>query len=387
MLFDPVEFRKVLGQFATGVTLVTTVQDGAPAAMTVNSFSAVSLDPPLVLFCADRRSRTSAAIEASGVFAVNILREQQRDVSDLFAGKGTDIDRQAILTEAHVAESGSPILKDVLAFIDCKVEHAYDGGDHIIYVGRVLSSGRGEAGAPLLYYRGTYQALDDAWRWRDRYAAKEQATPFHELVDFFDRMQAEGPYATLIDELVTFVDPGVEDRCLDLGCGTGRLTREMGRRCHEAIGIDATTAMVERATQRAKALGLDNVTFREALATRLPFPDASFDVVTSSNLLLHVPEPGAVLAEASRVLRPGGRLALLEPAAVMNRIAMAGYLRGHRYNPPTAHAMLAWADAAEVTYRHTEDRLTADLGGAGFEVDRRERRMNGLALIWVAHKP
>ncbi|AUX27559.1 hypothetical protein SOCEGT47_081530 [Sorangium cellulosum] len=386
MLFDPAEFRKVLGQFATGVTLVTTVQDGAPLAMTVNSFSAVSLEPPLVLFCADRRSRTSAAIEASGVFAVNILRDQQRDVSDLFAGKGTDIDRQAVLTEAHVAESGSPILKDVLAFIDCKVEHAYDGGDHIIYVGRALAAGRGEAGAPLLYYRGTYQALDDAWRWRDRYAAKEQATPFHELVDFFDRMQAEGPYATLVDELVTLVDPGVEERCLDLGCGTGRLTREMGRRSSEAIGIDAAGAMVERATQRARALGLDNVTFREALATRLPFPEASFDVVTSSNLLLHLPELGPVLAEVARVLRPGGRLGLLEPAAAMNRTAMAAFLRGHRYNPQTSHAMLAWADAAEATYRHTEDRLSAELGGAGFQVDRRERRLNGLALLWIAHK-
>lgn len=386
MLFDPAEFRKVLGQFATGVTVVTTVQDGAPQAMTVNSFSAVSLDPPLVLFCADRRSRTSAAIEASGVFAVNILRDHQRDISDLFAGKGTDIERQAVLTEAHVGESGSPILKDVLAFIDCKVEHAYDGGDHVIYVGRVLAAGRGEAGAPLLYYRGTYQALDDAWRWRDRYAAKEQATPFHELVDFFDRMQAEGPYASLIDELVTLVDPGVEERCLDIGCGTGRLAREMGRRSSEAIGIDAAGAMVERATQRARALGLDNVTFREALATRLPFPDASFDVVTSSNLLLHLPEPGPVLVEAARVLRPGGRLGLLEPAATMNRTAMTAFLRSHRYNAQTSHAMLAWADAAEVTYRHTEDRLSAALGEAGFQIDRCERRLNGLALLWIAHK-
>lgn len=386
MIFDPAEFRKVLGQFATGVTVVTTVHDGAPQAMTVNSFSSVSLEPPLVLFCADRRSRTSGAIEASGVFAVNILREQQRELSDLFAGKGTDAERQAVLLEAPSAESGSPILKDVLGFMDCKVEHAYDGGDHVIFVGRVLAAGRGEAGAPLLYYRGTYQALDDAWRWRDRYAAKEQATPFHELVDFFDRMQAEGPYAALLDELVALVDPGVEERCLELGCGTGRLTRELGRRCQEAIGIDATAAMVERATQRAKALGLDNVTFREALATRLPFPDASFDVVTLSNLLLHLPEPAVAVAEAARVLRPGGRLALLEPAPAMNRLAMAGYLRGHRYNPSTSQALLAWADAAEITYRHSEDRLSADLRAAGFVIDRRERRMNGLAMLWIAHK-
>jgi flavin reductase (DIM6/NTAB) family NADH-FMN oxidoreductase RutF/ubiquinone/menaquinone biosynthesis C-methylase UbiE len=386
MVFEPAEFRKVLGQFATGVTLVTTTHEGTPHAMTVNSFSSVSLDPPLVLFCADKRSRTNGAVRESGVFAVNILREQQREVSDLFAGKGTDVERLMLLTESDVAETGSPILRDVLGFMDCKVTQVHDAGDHVIYVGQVVAASRGEAGAPLLYYRGTYQVLDDVWRWRDRYAAKEQATPFHELVDFFDRMQAEGPYATLLDELVSLVDAGVDERCLDIGCGTGRLTRELGRRSHEAVGVDATAAMVERATQRAKALGLDNVTFREALATRLPFPDASFDVATMSNLLLHLPDPAAVALEASRVLRPGGRLALLEPAPAMNRVAMAGYLRVYRHNPSTAHALLAWADASEVTYRHAEERLTADMAAAGFDVTLRERRLNGLALLWIARK-
>lgn len=386
MVFDPAEFRKVLGQFATGVTLVTTTHEGAPQAMTVNSFSSVSLDPPLVLFCADKRSRTNAAVQASGVFAVNILREQQREVSDLFAGRGSDVERQMLLAEAETAETGSPILRDVLGFMDCKVTQVSDAGDHVIYVGQVVAASRGEAGSPLLYYRGTYQALDDVWRWRDRYAAKEQTTPFHELVDFFDRMQSEGPYATLIDELVSLVDPGVDARCLDIGCGTGRLARELGRRSLEAIGVDATGAMVERATQRAKALGLDNVTFREALATRLPFPDASFDVVTMSNLLLHLPDPALVVAEVARVLRPGGRLALLEPAPTMNRAAMASYLRGHRHSPSTAHGLLAWADASEVTYRHAEERLNADLAAVGFAPMIRERRLDGLAMLWVVGK-
>jgi flavin reductase (DIM6/NTAB) family NADH-FMN oxidoreductase RutF/ubiquinone/menaquinone biosynthesis C-methylase UbiE len=386
MVFDPAEFRKVLGQFATGVTVVTTAHEGASQAMTVNSFSSVSLEPPLVLFCADKRSRTNGAIQASGIFAVNILREQQRDVSDLFAGKGTDDERQAVFAEAQVVESGSPILKDSLAFIDCRVEHAYDAGDHVIYVGRVLAASRGESGAPLLYYRGTYQALDEAWRWRDRYAAKEQSTPFHDLVDFFDRMQAEGPYAVLLDELVTLVEPGVDERCLDVGSGTGRLTRELGRRCQEAIGVDMTAAMVERAGQRAKALGMDNVTFREGPATKLPFPDASFDVVALSNLLLHLPEPAAVVAEAARVLRSGGRLGMLEPTTSMSRASMAGYLRGHRHNTSTAQALLAWADASEVMFRHSEERLLFDLGAAGFHVEQRERRLNGQALLWVARK-
>lgn len=162
MAIDAADFRKVLGQFASGVTVVTTLHEGSATAMTASSFTSVSLRPPLVLFCADKRARTCSAVAASGIFAANILAEDQRDLSDLFAGKGTDADRAATLGElGQRAETGAPILPNALGWVDCRVEQTIDAGDHIIYVGLVVASGVREANTPLVYWRGNYRRLDE----------------------------------------------------------------------------------------------------------------------------------------------------------------------------------------------------------------------------------
>ena len=386
MTVDTAEFRKVLGQFATGVTLVTTIQEGAGHAMTVNSFSSIALEPPLVLFCADKRARTHRAVALSGVFAVNILREEQRSLSDLFAGKGSDEERQAVLAAGRAVATGSPILDGTLGYIDCKVVQAHDAGDHVVYIGEALAAGVGELGAPLLYYRGTYQALEAAWRWRDRYTAREKATRFHEMVDFFDRMQTEGPYAGLLEKLLAVADPPRDARCLDLGCGAGRLARELGPRVGEAIGIDVSGPMIARAASRAKALGLENVRFLEAPASALPFPDGGFDLVVASNLLFHLSDPTAALREAARLFRPGGRLALLEPATSMSRASMSAFLDDDGFTQFGGYALLAWADAAEAGRRYTEEQLAADLRAAGFEVLLEARELGGLSLLALAQR-
>jgi len=162
MAIDAAEFRKVLGQFASGVTIVTTAHEGVLFGMTASSFASVSLDPPLVLFCADKRARTGAAVGSAGMFAVNILDEHQRDIAELFAAKDTDKRRSDKLSAiGRSATTGAHVLDCALAWLDCRVDRSIDAGDHIIYVGLVVASAvRGEASAPLVYWHGNYRHVE-----------------------------------------------------------------------------------------------------------------------------------------------------------------------------------------------------------------------------------
>lgn len=150
---DQGEFRRALGQFATGVTIVTAIADGEPVGLAANSFTSVSLDPPLVLFAVARSSGTWPRIEAARRFAVNILGEHQEEISRVFASKGAD---RFAAVDWHRGVGGSPVLHDTLAYLDCEFWAEYDGGDHIIVVGRVLDLGVTHEGGPLLYFRGRY---------------------------------------------------------------------------------------------------------------------------------------------------------------------------------------------------------------------------------------
>jgi flavin reductase (DIM6/NTAB) family NADH-FMN oxidoreductase RutF/ubiquinone/menaquinone biosynthesis C-methylase UbiE len=389
MAIDAVELRKVLGQFATGVTVVTTVHEGVPQGMTANSFTSVSLDPPLVLFCADKRARSGMNVGPAGFFAVNFLGEDQRDLSDLFAGRGSDEERAEAL--AHIAETsatGAPILRGALGWLDCRLDRAVDAGDHVVYFGEVLAAGAGEAGAPLLYYRGSYQGLDEVWRWRDRPAARDKTTRFHEMVDFFDRMQTEGVYASLLDDVVALAEPlDPASRCLDIGCGAGRLLRDLAPRCASVVGVDTSVAMLERARERTESLGLGNITFTEAQAAALPFADASFDRVVIANVLFYLHDPLAALREAARVLRPGGRLVLLEPTPDMTRAAAAELVKAKGLRHFAAVALFAWSDAAELGHRYDEARLEGELAQVGLSLLSQSRRLGAAALVAVAERP
>jgi 3-hydroxy-9,10-secoandrosta-1,3,5(10)-triene-9,17-dione monooxygenase reductase component len=150
---DSSTMRTVGGHFATGITIVTASHDGEPVGMACNSFSTVSLDPPLVLFCAAKSSSTWPRIQAAGRWATNILGEDDEEVCRLFAEKGAD--RFAHMTFRPGA-SGAPLLDRSLAFFDCVTDAEYDAGDHVIVVGRVLELGYQSEGKPLLFYRGGY---------------------------------------------------------------------------------------------------------------------------------------------------------------------------------------------------------------------------------------
>jgi 3-hydroxy-9,10-secoandrosta-1,3,5(10)-triene-9,17-dione monooxygenase reductase component len=152
MPIDRNEFRKVLGHFAAGVTVVTTTgADRAPYGLTATAFTSVSLDPPLVLVCVDKKSETYPHL-SSGVFAVNFLASDQQDVSQRFATSGGDKFNGVDFRRGTL---GVPLLPGTIGHLECRIVHIYDGGDHTIYVGEVDTAAAG-AGAPLLYFRGAY---------------------------------------------------------------------------------------------------------------------------------------------------------------------------------------------------------------------------------------
>ncbi|MDI9940737.1 flavin reductase family protein [Rhodococcus sp. IEGM 1351] len=154
---DPRRFRTVLGQFCTGVTIITTIDDGVPVGFACQSFAALSLEPPLVLFCPTKTSRSWAAIERSGIFCVNVLAEEQQSTCARFGSRDPDKFAGIDWTESPL---GSPILTGSLAHIDCSLESVHDGGDHWVAFGRVSSLSEIREERPLLFYRGQYTGIE-----------------------------------------------------------------------------------------------------------------------------------------------------------------------------------------------------------------------------------
>lgn len=157
---DPGTFRHALGHFCTGVAVIAaTTVEGEPVGFACQSFAALSLDPPLVLFCPTKHSRTWPLIESAGAFCVNLLAHYQRDVSQTFGTSGQD---KFASVDWSPAPSGAPALDGVLSWIDCHVESVVDGGDHWVVIGRVTTLSEPAPGRPLLFYRGAYTATEDA---------------------------------------------------------------------------------------------------------------------------------------------------------------------------------------------------------------------------------
>lgn len=153
--FDGLAFRRILGTFATGVVVVAAVEAGEPVGMSANSFTSVSLDPPLVLFCPARSSATWPRLRAAGGFTISVLAGHQEEVGRGFARRGTD--RFAGLAWAP-GPMGHPVIADAAGWLDCELDAVYAAGDHDIAVARVLAiSPEPEvAPDPLVFYRGSY---------------------------------------------------------------------------------------------------------------------------------------------------------------------------------------------------------------------------------------
>jgi flavin reductase (DIM6/NTAB) family NADH-FMN oxidoreductase RutF len=152
------EYKRALSHRASGVSIVTTRAGERVHGMTVSAFAELSLQPPLVLVCAEKTTNTMPMIEESGVFAVNMLAHDQSALSNRFASKKDEWRRFEGL-EYDTGATGSPLLRGVVANLDCKVVAAHAHGDHVIYVGMVLET-RSFDRSPLLYYRSRYGAFE-----------------------------------------------------------------------------------------------------------------------------------------------------------------------------------------------------------------------------------
>ena len=160
----PDTFRRVLGHFVTGVTVVTALDGERPFGITVNALSSVSLDPPLVMVALDRRRFLTPIVRSAGRYAVNILSEDQQALSDCFAGAPVEPGRDAFCGAAwHAGETGPPLLDGAIATLECTVVETFSAGDHDLFIGRVDTlANEAQHPMPLLYYRRQYLRIERA---------------------------------------------------------------------------------------------------------------------------------------------------------------------------------------------------------------------------------
>lgn len=148
------QFRDVLGRYCSGVTVVTTISGGEPIGLTCQSFTSVSLDPPLVAFLPTRQSRAFAAIQRAGHFCVNFLGADQMDLSNKMASRGDDKFADVAWS---ISKSGSALIEGTVGYVDCTVHAVHEAGDHYVVIGKVVDMAVGEDFEPLLYFRGRYR--------------------------------------------------------------------------------------------------------------------------------------------------------------------------------------------------------------------------------------
>src|SRR5213592_897061 len=159
MAFDASELRKVMGCFATGVTVITTRdQEGRPYGLTANAVTSLSLEPPLLLICVDRKAETFPHFFDSKIFVLNILADDQEDVSRRFAKTGGD---KFEGLRCRLGRLDTPILDGTLGHVECRIIETLEGGDHVIHIGEVEHA-EARDGRPLLFFRGSYRHLTES---------------------------------------------------------------------------------------------------------------------------------------------------------------------------------------------------------------------------------
>ena len=159
MSIDATRYRQIVGEFATGVTVVTTAVDGRLHGMTANALTSVSLDPLLLLLCVDKQAHAHRQLAEGSRFAVNILTAEQEEVSRIFAVSAEPEQGRLQGVPFHLGANGQPVLEGCLAYLECAVADRCVGGDHTIFIGAVLDGDVLREAPPLLFYRGAYRRI------------------------------------------------------------------------------------------------------------------------------------------------------------------------------------------------------------------------------------
>lgn len=161
MTFQPEDLREMMRSWTSGVVLVTSQFEGRRHGMTVSSFTSVALEPPLVLVCVDTSSRTHDLIVTSGAYAVAILAEDQREISDRFAGRQGEFEDRFESLDVITTPSGCPIPEGSLAYVDCQLSATHPGGASSVFMGQVTEAKILRQGSPLVYHDQQYRKLAD----------------------------------------------------------------------------------------------------------------------------------------------------------------------------------------------------------------------------------
>lgn len=233
------DFRKALGKFATGVTVITTVDaDGGPIGVTASSFNSVSLDPPLVLWSLAKDSYSMQAFEQASGFNVHVLTHQQAAISNHFASKGNDKFAGLDWADSH---SPYPVIADYAALFRCTTEFKYEGGDHVIFVGRVTSHEARDA-EPLIFRGGQYADVMEKPPTDDTPAIDLDSGMFSK--NFLLYLLARAHYQSFHPVRARFIADGLSDSeyfCLSLLSGRETLSREtvIARLAHTGFAPDA----------------------------------------------------------------------------------------------------------------------------------------------------
>ena len=160
MSLDPAEFRKAMGSFATGVTIITLDVEGEVHGMTANALASVSLNPPLLLVCVDQAARTHAHLHARKRFGVNILADGQRQISEYYARPVEEQIEKESAARFDRTPLGTPVLHGALSYLECRLQWTHDAGDHTIFIAEVEDVVV-RSGEPLLFFRSQYRQIGE----------------------------------------------------------------------------------------------------------------------------------------------------------------------------------------------------------------------------------